>query len=119
MKEMKKQFVYRNEVMLAAARILCEVFMMYKTVIITKRPSWKDPFMDNFSLKLKGVIKKYAGFQPRKELKKYTQLLNEKIDFVISDLRNLRTQIEADFGNDAKEMLLIKESLGLTRKTPL
>ncbi len=73
------------------------------------RSNWSETYVSELSTKIDDAIENYLGLDKKKELRDATGKLATIQVPALRDLSFLKTQLEVDFGNEAKE---IKKKLG-------
>lgn len=85
-----------------------------KTFLQSKRPAWADPFFDDIKTKINTVADKYLGIDAAKKLRESTQALITIQEPAITELSEIKIQIEVDFDHNPIRKKEILTQLGYT-----
>lgn len=85
-----------------------------KTFLQTKRPAWADPFFEDIKIKINDEADKYLGADAAKQLREATQTVIAIQEPAITELSEVKIQIEVDFSDDPIRKKEILIQLGYT-----
>ncbi len=85
-----------------------------KTFLQSKRPAWADPFFETIKTEINDVAEKYLGADAAKKLRESTQALIAIQEPAISELSEVKIQIEVDFDDNPIRKKEILTQLGYT-----
>lgn len=100
--------------MLTACATIIEQAIIHKTFLVSKRPTWADPFLPNLKTRIDNAFSDFLGIDNAKELREQTQILLGIQKNAIRDLAEFKVQIEEDFKADKPRLKEILTQLGFT-----
>ena len=100
--------------MLIVASVITENAITNKTFLVSKRPTWIDPFLPNLKTKIDTAVQTYLGADNAKSLRLSTQALLAIEKSSLKDLADFKIGIEVDFTSDKPRLKELLIQLGFT-----
>jgi len=104
----KRAYTGKDADMLTTAATLVQNAINHKTVLVSKRANWADPFLPDIKLRIDNAFPNFLGADNAQQLRQATSLVHSIQANAMADLSLFKVQIEEDFrGNKPllKEML--------------
>ena len=98
-------YTYKDVVMLMAVKTILQSLLNFQGELVMARSKWTVEFVSQLIEKVDGAIEEFLGLDKKQPLRMATLMLNEIKEPVIRDLGFIKTQIDADFGPYADELL--------------
>lgn len=95
--EVKRNYKGSNAEMLTAIAAIVQAAIDNQTELAAKRASWADPFFPNLQKEIDDAVKTYLGADSAKNLRQSTAVVEQIQTAAISDLTEVKVQIERDF----------------------
>ena len=105
-------YSYKDVVMLMAAKTILQSLLNCQGELMMARSKWTMTYVIELIVKVDAALENFLGLDTKQSLRHATKLLKEIKEPVIRDLGFIKTQIDADFGTYADEML---KMLGLNQ----
>lgn len=99
--------------MLTAAATIVDNAIEKKEFLVTKRPSWADPFFPDLKARIEAAITQILGASSVAELRRTTQRVNVLRNTASANLAELKVQLREDFRDDSVLSDRIFTELGL------
>lgn len=100
-----RNYNFKDVDMLLASKTIVETLKANLTDLSIARSTWTEEYTNNLASKIDDAIENYLGLDKKKELRETTANLASIQMPAMRDLSFIKTQIEVDFGKDAKEIL--------------
>ncbi|UOB18995.1 hypothetical protein [Abyssalbus ytuae] len=100
-----RKYTYKDVDMLLASKTIVENLVKNLTGLSVVRSTWTTEYTTTLAERIDEAIENYLGLDKRKELREATSKVEAIQSPAMRDLSFIKTQIEVDFGNDAKEIL--------------
>ncbi len=104
-----RKYSYKDVDILLASKIIAQNLSSNLEDLSMARSNWTTEYVNTLTNKIDNAIDNYLGLDKKKELREASSRLAEIQAPALRDLSFLKTQIDVDFGSEAKEML---KSLG-------
>jgi hypothetical protein len=114
MPETVRLYKGKDAEMLIAISTIIESAIANKTFLVSKRPTWVDPFFQNLKTKIDLAVQNYLGADNAKMLRLSTAALFSIEFAALRDLADVKTQVQVDFRNDKPRLKEILNQLGFT-----
>ncbi len=102
-----RKYHFRDVDMLMASKAVTLSLKNNQDELIIARTNWTPEYINELETKIDDAISNYLGLDKKKELRDATKSVGALISPAKRDLAFLKTQIEADFGEDAKTVLKV------------
>jgi len=112
MEETTRAYSGKDAEMLIAASVITENAIANKAFLITKRPTWVDPFFPNLKTKIDNAVQTYLGADNAKSLRLATQALMTIEKNALRDLAEFKVALEVDYDADKSRLKEILTQLG-------
>ncbi len=100
--------------MLVTSSTIIENAIRNKTFLQSKRSNWADPFFEDLQKRINDATQNFLGVDSAKDLRQATQVITEIQKQSLSDLSELKVQLNEDFRNDKARRDEILNNLGFT-----
>ena len=100
-----RNYNFKDVDMLLAAKTIVETLKSNLADLSIARSTWTEDYATNLAAKIDEAIENYLGLDKKKELRDTTANLASIQSPAMRDLSFIKTQIEVDFGKDAKEII--------------
>ncbi|MCY1722394.1 hypothetical protein OU798_18740 [Prolixibacteraceae bacterium Z1-6] len=100
-----RTFKCKDVEMLMASKTILKSFSTNLTDLSMVRTNWTPEYASALEEEVDAAIDTYLGLDKKKQLRSATAILMAIQEPALHDLSFLKTQIEVDFGNDAKEIV--------------
>ena len=107
-----RNYNFKDVDMLLASKTIVETLKLNLSDLSMARSTWTEEYATYLSAKIDDAIENYLGLDKKKELRDTTSLLASIQAPARRNLSFIKTQIEVDFGKDAKEII---KSLGFNK----
>ncbi|MGQ1788492.1 MULTISPECIES: hypothetical protein [unclassified Saccharicrinis] len=107
-----RNYNYKDVDMLLASKTISQSLISYIDELSVARTTWTIDYANGLSAKIDDAIDNYLGLDKKKELRNATTQLGAIQTPARRDLSFLKTQLEVDFGSEAKEIV---KNLGFTK----
>lgn len=107
-----RNYNYKDVDMLLASKTIVETLKANISDLSIARSTWTEEYATQLSAKIDDAIENYLGLDKKKELRDTTANLASIQAPAMRDLSFIKTQIEVDFGREAKE---INKTLGFDK----
>uniref|UniRef100_UPI00404817AA hypothetical protein n=1 Tax=Flavobacterium sp. TaxID=239 RepID=UPI00404817AA len=114
--EITRKYKVKDVEMLTAAATIVENAIANKTLLLSKRSTWADPFFNDLKTQIEDITETYLGKDAAKEMREATQVVLSIQAQAQIDLAEFKIQIEQDF---KKEPVQKKEILTPTLNTEI
>jgi hypothetical protein len=104
----KRAYKSSDAEMLTTASVIIAHAIENKAFLISKRSSWKDPFLPNIALTIDNGFKNILGISPLKDQKEATVALYAAVDAVKPQLAVFKTQVTVDFKESKRDKDILK-----------
>jgi hypothetical protein len=111
----KRAYTGKDVDMLTATQTITNQALNHKTFLITKRPSWDDPFLPNIATRIDNAFTDILGIDNAKKLREQTTLVTTIQTKAIKELAEFKIQIQEDFKKDKPRLKEILTQLGFTQ----
>ncbi len=102
-----RKYNFRDVDMLMASKAVANSLKNNQTELIIARTNWTPEYISELETKIDDAINNYLGLDKKKDLRDATQSVGAIMNPAKRDLAFLKTQIEADFGEDAVSVLKV------------
>ncbi|MBI5538415.1 MAG: hypothetical protein HY951_00010 [Bacteroidia bacterium] len=86
----------------------------HKDFLISKRPSWADPFLPDLKTSIETAFSDHLGIDNAKEMREATQVVNNLQKTALTFLAEFKVQVEEDFKKNKTRRAEILNQLGFT-----
>lgn len=100
-----RNYNFKDVDMLLASKTIAETLKQNLTDLSMARSTWTEDYATNLAAKIDDAIENYLGLDKKKELRDTTANLATIQAPAMRDLSFIKTQIEVDFGKEAKEII--------------
>ena len=100
--------------MLLTIETIIDSAIANKTFLQTKRSNWADPYFDNIKKEINTIIQENLGIDSAKELRQATMAVKTIQANALTDLAEIKVQIEQDFKTQPDRKSEILNQLGFT-----
>ena len=100
-----RNYNFKDVDMLLASKTIVETLKSNLADLSITRSTWTEDYATNLATKIDEAIENYLGLDKKKELRDTTANLASIQSPAMRDLSFIKTQIEVDFGKDAKEII--------------
>lgn len=100
--------------MLTACATIVENAIARQQFLSVKRSNWTSDFFEQLKNRIDNAFVNYLGISSATELRNATQAVNQIQEEAMSDLTEIKTQIDADYQKDKKRRDEILKQLGYT-----
>ena len=100
--------------MLLTIETIIDSAIANKTFLQTKRSNWADPYFDNIKKEINTIIQENLGIDSAKELRQATMAVKTIQANALTDLAEIKVQIEQDFKAQPDRKSEILNQLGFT-----
>lgn len=100
-----RNYNFKDVDMLLASKTIIETLKLNLADLSMARSTWTEEYTTQLSAKIDNAIENYLGLDKKKELRDTTSQLASIQTPAKRDLSFIKTQIEVDFGKDAKEII--------------
>ena len=100
--------------MLLTIETIIDSAIANKTFLQTKRSNWADPYFDNIKKEINTIIQENLGVDSAKELRQATIAVKTIQANALTDLAEIKVQIEQDFKTQPDRKSEILNQLGFT-----
>lgn len=114
MKRLTRNYPGKDVEMLLVAAVIMQHAISSKTFLIDKRTTWADPFFDNLNQSVEDAFSNVLGIDNSKELREATKTLLSIQKNALSDLVELRVQLNVDFKNNPNYLKTMLQDLGFS-----
>ena len=114
MPTIERNYKAKDVEMLLTAATITDSAIANKIVLQSKRSTWADPFFDDFKIEIDKAINDFLGADNAKELRNATQVVLTIQKSAMSDLAELKVQIDQDFKSNPAQRTEILNNLGFT-----
>lgn len=102
---MNRIYTFKDVDMLLASKTVIETLKLNLADLSITRSTWTEEFANQLSAKIDNAIENYLGLDKKQELRDTTAHLASIQNPAKRDLSFIKTQIEVDFGKDAKKII--------------
>ena len=103
--KVNRNYNFKDVDMLLASKTIVETLKLNLTDLSIVRSTWTEEYTNHLATKIDDAIENYLGLDKKKELRDTTSQLASIQAPARRDLSFIKTQIEVDFGKDAKEII--------------
>ena len=103
--KVNRNYNFKDVDMLLASKTIAETLKLNLADLSMARSTWTEEYTTQLSTKIDDAIDNYLGLDKKKELRDTTANLAAIQNPAKRDLSFIKTQIEVDFGKDAKEII--------------
>lgn len=114
MKRLTRNYPGKDVEMLLVSSVILQHAISSKTFLIDKRTTWADPFFDNLNQSVEDAFSNVLGIDNSKELREATKTLLSIQKNALSDLVELKVQLNVDFKNKPDYLKTILQDLGFS-----
>ena len=100
-----RNYNFKDVDMLLASKTIVETLKLNLADLSITRSTWTEEYANHLATKIDDAIENYLGLDKKKELRDTTSQLASIQAPARRDLSFIKTQIEVDFGKDAKEII--------------
>ncbi|WP_445722534.1 hypothetical protein [Flavobacterium sp.] len=110
--EITRKYKVKDVEMLTAAATIVENAIANKTLLLSKRSTWADPFFNDLKTQIEDITETYLGKDAAKEMREATQVVLSIQAQAQIDLAEFKIQIEQDFKKEPVQKKEILTTLG-------
>lgn len=114
MPTIERNYKAKDVEMLLTAATITDSAIENKAFLQSKRSTWADPFFEDFKIEIDKAINDFLGVDNAKELRDSTQVVLTIQKSAMSDLAELKVQIDQDFKSIPAQRNEILNNLGFT-----
>ena len=114
MTTIKRNYTCKDVDMLTVSATIVENATANLDFLTGKRRAWADPFFPNLKAQIDRAFREFLGIDSASEQRKATQTVSEIQNDSLTDLAEVKVQIEADFKSDKTRRDEILKTLGYT-----
>lgn len=103
--KINRSYNFKDVDMLLASKTIVETLKLNLSDLSMARSTWTEEFATQLATKIDAAIEKFLGLDKKKELRDTTANLASIQTPAMRDLSFIKTQIEVDFGKDAKQII--------------
>lgn len=111
-KPLKRAYKGKDVDMLTACSTIIGHTIDNKTFLISKRPTWADPFLPDLKTRIDNAFTDILGIDNAKDMRDATTVVTNLQTDALRDLAEFKIQIEEDFKGDKKRRDTILNILG-------
>lgn len=112
--EITRKYKVKDVEMLTAAATIIDNAITNKTLLLSKRSTWADPFFSDLKTQIENVTATHLGKDAAKEMREATQVVLSLQAQAIIDLAEFKIQVEQDFKKEPIRKKEINTTLGFT-----
>lgn len=110
-----RNYRYSDVVMCLASQTIAGNFESHLSELSAKRTNWTAEYATDLKVRIKGIIKKHLGIDPKKELRAASSILSELMEPAKRELSFFKAGIDSDFKSDPKKRNEYLKTLGFTK----
>lgn len=108
----KRHYNTKDVDMIITASVIIEAAIANKTFLQSKRYTWADPFFENIKGRIDSATQNYLGADNAKDLRLSTQIVLSMQNAALTELSDVKVQIEQDYKNNPIRKTEILTQLG-------
>lgn len=110
----KRTYNGKDVEMLTACATIVEQAINHKPFLVSKRPTWADPFLPNLKTKINNAFSNFLGIDNAGQMRAATQIVLGIQANALKDLAEFKVQVMEDFKNNKPRRDEILNKLGFT-----